>query len=76
MKLTVRKHCDSSFGGAMLAGIGAGAFKDIDEAFKVCRPEEITVYPDEKNREVYKAVSYTHLDVYKRQLYGRRVGLP
>ena len=74
MELTVRKHCDSSFGGAMLAGIGAGAFKDTDEAFKVCRPEEITVYPDEKNREVYKDAFARYLSFaeFYKEFYGAK----
>lgn len=74
MELTVRKHCDSSFGGAMLAGIGAGAFKDTDEAFKVCRPEEITVYPDEKNREVYKEAFARYLSFaeFYKEFYGAK----
>lgn len=72
LKLIVRKNCDSSFGGAMLAGIGAGYFKNTDEAFSVCRPEEFTVYPDEKNREVYgKAFArYLKLADFYKEFYG------
>ena len=51
-------------GAAMIAGIGAGIFKDIDEAkVKMARPGK-TVKPTPENVEVYKNLFETYLTCY------------
>lgn len=52
---------DSSFGGAMLAGIGVGIFSSAQEAAKTCVKPLSTITPDEKNHAKYSKM----FEVYK-----------
>ncbi len=40
----------------------------IAESVALCRPEVICAYPITPQTHIVEAVSYTHLDVYKRQV--------
>ena len=58
-------------GAALLAGVGAGVFKDIYEASdKVDKHVYKVVKSSDKHKDVYEKryQVYTKLDVYKRQL--------
>ena len=72
--LTVRDNCDSSFGGAMLAGIGCGEYGDFSAALRICAPHSVTVVPDESRRLVYdEAFSrYKELAMFYDGFYGER----
>ena len=63
----------TALGCAMVAAVGVGIYKDFEEAekhmVKIRRryepnPENVKRYED-----AFRTVSYTHLDVYKRQIF-------
>ncbi len=74
LTLTVRDNCDSSFGGAMLAGIGCGEYGGFSEALRICAPRSVTIAPDESRRLVYdEAFSrYKELAAFYDRFYGGR----
>jgi xylulokinase len=51
--LAVPRYSDSSLGGAMLAGVSCGMFKDLEEAFFVCNEIKRIVRPIPQNVEIY-----------------------
>lgn len=51
--LHVPENSDSSFGGAMLAGIAAGFYRDCDDAVNICCRVVGSTYPDVDNHEAY-----------------------
>ncbi len=56
VKLITTEANDSSFGGAMCAGISAGLFKSFDDAIKKCQVTTGEIYPDLANHEFYKKI--------------------
>lgn len=52
---------DSSFGGALLAGIGIGLFSDAKDAAEKCIKMKLRLEPDLKNHEKYKE----YFELYK-----------
>lgn len=60
----------SSLGAAILAGVGIGVYKDIDEAVKATFSIKKTFNPGSENVSVYQGVYQEYLDLYKK-LYGR-----
>ncbi|HPA18460.1 MAG TPA: xylulokinase [Verrucomicrobiae bacterium] len=46
--------CDASFGAALLAGVGAGVFRDEAEAVRLCTKVRDTVDPNPATAEVYE----------------------
>jgi len=60
----------ASLGAAILAGVGAGVYKDIDEAIKVATSTKKTLMPQPKNVSIYQEVYQRYLDLYQR-LYGK-----
>ncbi len=52
---------DSSFGGAMLAGVGVGVFASEYEAVDVCVRDSINLKPNEENHEKYQP----YFSIYK-----------
>jgi len=60
----------ASLGAAILAGVGAGVYKDIDEAIKVATSTKKTLMPQPKNVSAYQEVYQRYLDLYQR-LYGK-----
>jgi len=61
----------SSLGAAILAGVGAGIYKDIDEAVKVAASVKKTFRPQGRNVSVYRGIYRNYLDLYQK-LYGRK----
>ena len=55
------------FATGILAGIGAGIYRNIDEAFEVIKRDEDVIYPNPKNTEIYKQL----YDRFYRGLYGK-----
>jgi xylulokinase len=62
---------NTSFGAAILAGIGAGIYHNIDEAFEVIKRDEDVVYPNPKNTEIYNRL----YDNFYRGLYAKLMGV-
>ncbi|MBW2152167.1 MAG: hypothetical protein JRH18_10915, partial [Deltaproteobacteria bacterium] len=65
----IQEH--TSLGAAILAGIGTGIYRNVDEAFEVTKREEELIYPRAENSEVYKRL----YDTLYRDLYGRLIGI-
>ncbi|MBP5350140.1 MAG: xylulokinase [Clostridia bacterium] len=53
IRLTVKQYSDSSFGTAMLAGVGAGIFSSFDAAVRLCNREISETVPDPAKHELY-----------------------
>jgi len=53
---------DSSFGTALVGGLGVGLFKTVDEAVRRCVQHVDTIQPDLKNHETYMKL----FEVYRR----------
>jgi xylulokinase len=51
---TVNGSCAGAAGAAVLAGIGAGLYRDVKDAFEKADFEKITRLPDKEAQEVYK----------------------
>lgn len=70
-ELIVPVEDDSSFGTALLAAIGAGFFKDIDEAVKMCVKITDKIQPNIKNHEIYHEMFKFYGDTQEalKQLY-------
>lgn len=45
---------DSSIGSAMLAGVASGVFESFDQSVEICTKTGETIFPDTKNRDVYR----------------------
>jgi len=54
----------SSLGAAILAGVGAGIYKDVDEAVKVAAPIKKTFKPQTENVSEYQQIYENYLDLY------------
>ncbi len=54
--LIERKHSDSSFGSAMMAGVAAGVWENPEAAVAVCNETVSLTEPNRKNHEIYKKV--------------------
>jgi len=61
----------SSLGAAILAGVGAGIYKDIDEAVRVTGSVKKTFSPELENVSKYQKIYQKYLGLY-RKLYGKR----
>jgi len=61
----------SSLGAAILAGVGAGIYKDIDEAVKITGSVKKTFSPGLENVSKYQQIYQNYLGLY-RKLYGKR----
>jgi len=44
---------NTSFGAAILGGIGAGIYRDVDDAFSIIRTKEDVIHPNPENTEIY-----------------------
>ena len=53
IKLTEMKYADSSFGSAMLAGVGIGVFESFEAAVLMCNEIVSETYPNAENTEKY-----------------------
>ena len=53
IKLIETEHSDSSFGSAMLAGVSAGFFENLDDAIKVCMAVKSETVPNQENNRKY-----------------------
>ena len=53
IRLTVKQYSDSSFGTAMLAGVGAGIFSSFAAAVRLCNREISETVPDPEKHEIY-----------------------
>lgn len=49
-------NAESSYGGAMLAGVGVGVFESEEEAARICVKMKKTYKPDAKNHEKYEKI--------------------
>lgn len=58
----------TALGGAMMAGIGAGIYKDINEVAKDLVKWERTVEPDLQNYSKYKEIQKQWEEIYREQL--------
>jgi len=58
----------TSLGGAMMAGIGAGIYGDIDEVSKQLVQWERTIEPDMKNFQKYREIKERWQEIYSEQL--------
>ena len=58
----------TSLGGAMMAGIGAGIYKDINEVAKELVEWERTVEPNQANYEKYQEIKEQWQEIYSEQL--------
>ena len=56
MTLVEKKHSDSSFGSAMLAGVKAGFWKNAKEAVESCNETVSVTEPDFENNKIYKEI--------------------
>lgn len=54
--LQTTQSSDSSLGSAMLAGIAAGVFQDVEDAVAKCVKSRDIVYPDPENTQKYREV--------------------
>ena len=54
--LTQKKHSDSSFGTAMLAGVAAGVFDSFETAASVCNEVVSATKPNMENHEKYTEI--------------------
>lgn len=52
--ILIPAHNDSSFGVAMLAGVGVGIFKDLKDAVKKCVKINGKILPNEKDMQYYQ----------------------
>ena len=53
-------------GAALIAGVGAGIYKDFNEASKLIEKDLETYYPDPKNREIYDMNFNKYKELYSR----------
>lgn len=53
LSLTVPKYSDSSFGGALLAGVASGMFTSLEEAFDTCNGISETIIPEGSDMDIY-----------------------
>ena len=65
IELTGMKYSDSSFGSAMLAGVAAGAFGDLETALGKCNTQLSVTYPDSERHNRYAAVFKKYKAVQK-----------
>ena len=65
ISLTKPSTADSSFGGAMLAGIGAGVFSDFDDAVDKCVKLKENVEPDMIRHEHYEKLFQVYREIEK-----------
>lgn len=56
IELVQTENSDSSFGGAMLAGVAAGVFDDLSDALKKCSKVVSTTAPIAENSEIYAEI--------------------
>lgn len=63
VELLVTKYNDSSFGSAMLAGISAGFFVDIDSALKACSIIIASEKPDPDRNEQYQKTFENYIKI-------------
>ena len=59
-----KKHSDSSFGSAMLAGIATGVFSDAAQALEICNAEVSRTEPNMENRAKYAELFKTYKRVH------------
>ena len=62
--LVQKKHSDSSFGSAMLAGIATGVFSDAAQALEICNAEVSRTEPNMENRAKYAELFKTYKRVH------------
>ncbi len=62
LEVKVPENAESSFGGALLVGVGAGVFKDEEEAVRKCVRMKSVFKPDKENHEKYMKI----FSLYKR----------
>lgn len=60
LQVKAPENAESSFGGAMLAGVGVGAFSNEEEAVKCCVRMKKTYFPDPKAHKIYMR----HFEIY------------
>ncbi len=74
MKLITTECNDSSFGSAMCAGIASKAFKDFDDAVKICSKRTGETLPNKENtvkyREIFKR--YKKISGFLTELYDEK----
>ena len=58
---------NTSFGAAILAGIGAGIYHNADEAFQIIKRKETVSYPNPENSKIYNQL----YDRFYRDLYDK-----
>jgi xylulokinase len=61
-KLILPKIDDSSFGTALVGGLGVGLFKSVEEAVQKCVQDIDVIQPNFKNHEIYLQI----FEVYKK----------
>lgn len=73
LEVKMPQNAESSFGGALLAGVGVGAFADELEAAEKCIRMKKTYYPDMENHkkymelfEIYKEIADMSGSVWKK----------
>lgn len=64
VKLVQAESSDSSFGGAMLAGVAVGIFKSLKEAVQKCSVIVSVTEPIKENTEKYKELFKSYKDIH------------
>lgn len=64
-------HENTTHGAALLAGIGASVYRDVEDAFRTIRSEEIDFLPNPHNAEIYRRI---YQEVY-RTLYHKMIDI-
>lgn len=59
------KKADSSYGAAMLAGVGIGAFESHEAAIRACTHEAERVLPTQENAEAYQKGFEIYQEIFK-----------
>lgn len=62
LEVKVPENAESSFGGALLVGVGAGCFEDEEEAVRRCVRMKRVFTPNMENHEKYMRI----FEIYKR----------
>ena len=63
--VTMSQAENAAIGAAIMAGVGAGIFDNIEKGCKICNKEHLRFEPDKGNFEVYRKIYWKYLMLYK-----------